>query len=339
MKISLQEIKNSDIAEKFTLVVALFVLIIVFSVLNGNYMSAQNMVNILVASTLVGFAAIGETFLIIATQIDLSVGATVGFTGVLSALLVRMGVNPFIALVIAVLSGGVVGMVNSMAVNHLKLQPFIATLATMSIMRGMAYIICDGKPVAVHNELFIAFGTFRLLGIPMPVWLLIVAFMVLGFVLSRTYFGRSVYVIGGNPYAARLCGLNPTTILTKLYIINGCLAGLAGVFLAARMNSGQPPAGTGLEFTSVTAAVLGGTAFTGGVGTMLGTFLGMLILQSFNNGLLMLNVQIFWQNVAQGLLLIVALAFDYYRKRRHDRKVLAESLKSSIPGEEKQGHS
>jgi ribose transport system permease protein len=329
MNVTWDKLKNSDIGEKFTLIAALAVLLILFSALNPNYMSAQNMVNILVASTLVGFAAIGETYLIIAGAIDLSVGGIAAFSGVMAALLVKMGVNPFMAFLLAVMAGGLVGIVNATAVCYLKLQPFIATLATMSIMRGFAYIICDGRPVAIQSELFIGFGTYRLLGIPMPVWILIIAFLVLGFILSHTYFGRSTYVIGGNAYAARLAGLNQVTILYRLYIINGALAALAGVFLAARMNSGQPSAAAGLEFTSVTAAVLGGTAFTGGVGTMLGTFLGMIILQCFNTGLLMLNVQIFWQNVAQGFLLIVALAFDFYRKMRHDKKVLAESLKST----------
>jgi ribose transport system permease protein len=329
MNATWNKLKNSDVGEKFTLIAALAALLILFSALNPNYMSAQNMVNILVASTLVGFAAIGETYLIIAGAIDLSVGGIAAFSGVMAALFVKMGMNPFMALLLAVMAGGLVGIVNATAVYYLKLQPFIATLATMSIMRGFAYIICDGRPVAIQSEVFIGFGTYRLLGIPMPVWILIIAFLVLGFILSHTYFGRSTYVIGGNPYAARLAGLNQVTILYRLYIINGALAALAGVFLAARMNSGQPSAAAGLEFTSVTAAVLGGTAFTGGVGTMLGTFLGMIILQCFNTGLLMLNVQIFWQNVAQGFLLIVALAFDFYRKMRHDKKVLAESLKNT----------
>jgi ribose transport system permease protein len=179
------------------------------------------------------------------------------------------------------------------------------------------------------NQNFINLGTYRILGIPIPVWLLIVCFIVFGIILSKTYFGRSTYVIGGNQYAARLAGLNPTSILFKLYVITGVLAALTGILLAARMNSGQPTAATGLEFTTVTAAVLGGATLAGGLGTMLGTFIGMIILQAFNNGLIMLNVQIFWQNVAQGLLLIVALAFDYFRKVRHDKKVLTESLKAS----------
>ncbi|MDR2516263.1 MAG: ABC transporter permease [Spirochaetaceae bacterium] len=326
----LDKIKKSDFTEKISLVIALAGLVTVFSVLNNNYFSVQNILNILVACSLMGFIAIGETYLIIAGQIDLSVGAIAAFAGVLASGGVRMGLHPVPAVLFAILSGGVVGAANATAINYLKIQPFIATLASMSIMRGFAYIICAGKPFAVSNSLFISFGTYRFFGvIPLPVVLLIAAFIVFGFILKRTYFGRSVYVIGGNAYAARLAGLNPVSIIYRLYIISGCLAALAGILLSARMNSGQPSAATGVEFDAVTAAVLGGTAFTGGVGTMLGTLLGMLILQGFNTGLIMLNVQIFWQNVAQGMLLVVALAFDFYRKKSTAKKVLEESLKSA----------
>ncbi|MDR2480378.1 MAG: ABC transporter permease [Treponema sp.] len=324
------KVKKSDFTEKISLVIALIGLVAVFSILNVNYLSVQNILNILVACSLMGFIAIGETYLIIAGQIDLSVGAIAAFAGVLAAGGVRAGFHPIPVTILAIIAGGIVGLCNATAINYLKIQPFIATLASMSIMRGFAYIICNGKPFAVSNSLFISFGTFRFFNlVPLPVVLLIAAFIIFGFILKRTYFGRSVYVIGGNPYAARLAGLNPVSIIYRLYLISGCLAALAGVLLAARMNSGQPPAATGVEFDAVTAAVLGGTAFTGGVGTMLGTLLGMLILQGFNTGLIMLNVQIFWQNVAQGMLLVVALAFDFYRKRSMAKKVLEESLKNA----------
>jgi ribose transport system permease protein len=202
----------------------------------------------------------------------------------------------------------------------------------MSIIRGFAYIICEGKPVSISNSAFINIGTGRIFNIiPLPVIILVIAVVVFGFILARTYFGRSIYVIGGNPYAARLAGINPIAVRYKLYIISGCLAALAGLLLSARMNSGQPSAANGVEFDAITGVVLGGTAFTGGVGTILGTLIGMLILQSFNTGLVMLNVQVFWQNVAKGVLLVVALVFDFYRKQRQEKKALAESLNNEQP--------
>ena len=321
--------KKSDFADKITLVFALVALVVIFSIFNKNYFTVQNLMNILVACSLMGFVAIAETNLIIANQIDLSAGSVAAFSSVLSAVLVKAGVQPFVALCLTVLVGCALGAMNACAINYLNLQPFIATLATMSIVRGFAYILCGGKAVAISNKGFLFFGTYRLFGvIPLPVIILVAAFIVFGFILAKTHFGRSVYVLGGNAYAARLAGLNPKRIVLKLHVISGAMAALAGALLASRMNSGQPSACNGLEFDAVTAAILGGAAFTGGVGTLFGTLLGMLILQGFNTGLVMLNVQVFWQNVAQGSLLVVALAFDFYRRKLRSSKLLAESMKA-----------
>ena len=241
-----------------------------------------------------------------------------------------------LAILIALLAGCLVGAINAALVTFLTLQPFIATLATMSVARGIAYILCNGKAVAISNKTFISFGSYRIFGfLPVPVLLLLIAFVVFGIMLSKTYFGRSIYVLGGNTYAARLAGLNPTAIIFKLHIMESGLAAFAGILLAARMNSGQPSACEGLEFDAITAAVLGGTAFTGGVGTIFGTFLGMLVLQGFKTGLNMVGVQTFWQEVAQGALLVVALAFDFYRKHNRDKRALAESMAArgiKVPG-------
>ncbi len=323
------KLKKSDFADKLSLIIALLVLIMFFSFMNPHYFTMQNLVNILVTCSLMGFIAIAETNLIIANQIDLAAGSVAAFAGVLAAVLVKSGLHPLAAFLIAIAAGAGIGFLNACAINFLNLQPFIATLASMSIVRGFAYILCNGKAVSISNPEFIKIGTLAVIGkITLPVVILIAAFLVFGYILSRTYFGRSIYVLGGNSYAARLAGLSPKLIVFKLHIISGSLAAIAGILLAARMNSGQPSACVGLEFDGVTAAVLGGCAFTGGVGTMLGTFIGMLILQSFNTGLVMLNVQVFWQNVAQGSLLVVALAFDYYRKQSSAKKELAESKKN-----------
>ncbi|WP_317855550.1 ABC transporter permease [Chakrabartyella piscis] len=323
------KLKKSDFAEKITLMVAMVILVIVFTYMNPNYATSANMTNILVACSLAGFVAIGETMLIIANQNDLSAGSVAACAGVVAALLTQLGVPALVSIAIAVLLGCVVGAVNASLVTFLKLQPFIATLATMSVVRGFAYILCGGKAVAVSDKTFRMVGSYKVFGIiSLPIVLLLIAFVVLGLVLAKTHFGRSIYVLGGNGYAARLAGLNPTSITFKLHILQSGLAAFAGVLLAARMNSGQPSACVGLEFDAITAAVLGGTAFTGGIGTIFGTFLGMLLLQGFNTGLNMIGVQIFWQEVAQGTLLVIALAFDYYRKRMRDKKLLAESMET-----------
>lgn len=323
----LKKLKKSNLADNITLIVAMILLVVLFGALNPNYVSGANLSNILIACSLTGFVAIGETNLIIAGQNDLSAGSVAACAGVLAALLSRMGVPVWLALLIAVAVGCLVGAINAALVTFLKLQPFIATLATMSVARGAAYILCNGKAVAVSDRAFLNLGSYRIFGfLPLPVLLLLIAFILFGIMLSKTYFGRSIYVLGGNTYAARLAGLNPTAIIFKLHIMESGLAAFAGVLLAARMNSGQPSACDGLEFDAITAAVLGGTAFTGGVGTIFGTFLGMLVLQGFNTGLNMVGVQTFWQDVAQGALLVVALAFDFYRKRNRDKHALAESM-------------
>lgn len=335
----INKLKKSDLADKITLIFAMILLVILFGSLNPNYVTGSNLTNILIACSLTGFVAIGETNLIIAGQNDLSAGSVAACAGVLAAILVRVGVPVALAIFIAVLVGCLVGAVNAALVTLLNLQPFIATLATMSVARGAAYILCNGKAVAISNKAFIHLGTYRIFGfLPLPVLLLLISFVVFGVMLSKTYFGRSIYVLGGNTYAARLAGLNPKAIIFKLHIMESGLAAFAGILLAARMNSGQPSACEGLEFDAITAAVLGGTAFTGGVGTIFGTFLGMLVLQGFKTGLNMVGMQTFWQEVAQGALLVVALAFDFYRKHNRDKHALAESMAArgiKIPEKEK----
>ena len=313
--------------DKIGLIIALIILIAVFTIFNNNYLGYANMMDILVAAS-TGLVAIGESYLIIAGLVDLSAGSVAAFASVLTAVLLSKGVNLTITIIIVLASGTLVGLINGFAFNKIKLEPFIATLATMSIVRGFAYIICGGNDVYITNNTLIAFGTDRFLGIPYSVIILIIAFIVFGIILAKTRFGRSIYVIGGNKEAARLAGLNPQRTSSILFMIAGALAALGGIILAARMNSGQPASSVGLEFNAITAAILGGIAFTGGVGTVFGTVPGVLILQCFNTGLIMINVPSFWQQVAQGMLLFIALAFDLLRKQSRDKKLLKESMRT-----------
>ncbi len=233
-----------------------------------------------------------------------------------------------LSLIITIGAAMVAGLFNAWMVSYIKLQPFIATLVTQAIFRGFAYIICGGKAVAVADSTFIWIGKARFLGIPLTVWILIIAFLVFGFILSKTKFGRSIYAVGGNPEAARLAGLNPRRITFTCFLIMEGLCGLGGVILAARMNSGQPTACVNLEFDAITAVILGGVSFTGGVGKMGGTFLGVLLIQAFNTGLTMVQVPTFWQYVARGALLLIALTIDYVRKTNREKRMLADSMKN-----------
>lgn len=315
--------------DKLVLMAAIVIVFVIFTSINKNFFTWANIVNLLVAASLVGIVAIGHTYLIIAGQNDLSPGSLAALSGVLAALLVSWGVPLIAAIIITLIVGAGVGLFNAWMVNKIKLEAFIATLVTQSIVRGVAYILCGGKPIAISDPMFIYIGKVRFLGIPMAVWITILSVAIFGFILAKTKFGRSVYAIGGNQDAARLAGLNPQRIVTISFVMMGILCGLGGIIFAARMNSGQPSANVNLEFDAITAVILGGVSFTGGVGNMGGTVLGIILIQAFNTGLIMVNVPTFWQYVARGALLLFALTSDYIRKRNRTKELLAASMKNA----------
>ena len=323
-----QRLKNAFGGDKLILIGATVVVFAMFTLLNRNFLSWTNFVNILVATSLVGLVAIGHTYLIIAGQNDLSPGSLAAFSGVLAALLVSQGLNLYLSFAITFLAGALIGVFNAFMVNRIKLQAFIATLVTQSIVRGFAYILCDGRPIAIGDKAFIQIGRARFLDIPVAVWIMIVAFIIFGFILSKTRFGRSIYAIGGNESAARLAGLNPRRIVLLCFVMMGVMCAIGGIVFAARMNSGQPAANVNLEFDAITAVILGGVSFTGGVGTMGGTIIGVFLIQAFNTGLTMVNVPSFWQYVAKGALLLFALTSDYIRKQNRERQLLEASKKN-----------
>ncbi len=314
---------------QLVLIIALAVVVAVFTWLNPNYFSKTNFINILTAAALIGLVSVGHTYLIIELQNDLSPGSLCAFTGVLAAIMVsNWGLSIWVALPLCMVVGGLVGLFNAFMINKIHLEAFIATLVTQAIIRGFAYIICDGRPVAVSDASFIWLGKARILGLPVSVWIMIIAFVVFGFILAKTRFGRSVYAIGGNQQAARLAGLNPQRIVTISFVMMGVMCALGGVIYVARMQSGQPAANVNLEFDSITAVILGGVSFSGGVGSMFGTVLGVLLIQSFNTGLTMLGISSFWQYVARGTLLLAALTVDYIRKTNAEKRMLEESKKN-----------
>lgn len=328
MKNIWQKVKRFIPGDKLILIVALIIVVAIFTSLNGNYFSWTNFVNILVAASLIGLVAIGHTYLIIAGQNDLSPGSVAAFTGVLCATLVSMGLPFVIAALITLAAGAAVGVFNSWMVNKIKIEAFIATLVTQFVFRGFAYILCDGRPVSITNSAYISIGATRILSIPLSVWIMLILILIFGLILAKTKFGRSVYAIGGNKDAARLAGLNPQRIVTILFVMMGIVTALGGIVFSSRMHSGQPAANVNLEFDAITAVVLGGVSFTGGVGDMVGTILGVILIQAFNTGLIMVNVPSFWQYVARGALLLFALTSDYIRKTNREKALLEASKKA-----------
>lgn len=317
---SLKEIAKKVVDSNYFVLIAVWIIMcIVFTKLQSNFFSYRNMLNILTSGSLVGLLCIGEAYLIIAGMIELSAGAVAAFSGVLAAILARDGLPLGAILPITIAGGLLFGLLNGLLVTKIKLQPFITTLATRSIARGLAYIICQVKPVRIANESLNAVGSLQVLTVPLPVLILVVLIAVFGILLAKTEFGRNVYLVGGNPEAARLAGINVNKIKVQLFMISGAIATLGGVILAARMNSGQPGAAANVDTDAITAVVLGGIAMTGGTGTMFGTFLGLLVLLTLNNGLLVLGVTTYWQNVAKGVVLVFALALDFYRTKRRNK--------------------
>lgn len=314
--------------DKLILIGAIIVVFVLFTSLNRNFLSWTNIVNLLIAASLVGLVAIGHTYLIIAGQNDLSPGSLAALCGVVAALLVSQGMPFGVSLIITMVVGALVGVFNAWMVNCIKLEAFIATLVTQTIIRGFAYILCDGKPVPISDSTFLRIGKVRFLTIPLAVWIMLIAIVVFGFILAKTKFGRGIYAIGGNMDAARLAGLNPKKLILICYSMMGMLCAAGGTIFAARMNSGQPAACVNLEFDAITAVVLGGVSFSGGVGNMFGTFLGIILIQAFNTGLTMVNVPSFWQYVARGALLLFALTSDYIRERNRQKNLLEASMKN-----------
>lgn len=317
----------STIGGNLVLVIAIILVFALFSALNKNYLSWTNVVNILVAASLIGMVAVGHTYLIIAGQNDLSPGSLAAFSGVLVALLLSKNIPVFPAILITLAAGALIGVCNALMVNKIKLEAFIATLVTQAIVRGFAYIICDGKPIAISNAAFLQIGKARFIGIPVSVWLMLIAMALFSFILARTRFGRSVYAIGGSSEAARLAGLNSQRIIAVCFVIIGILTSMGGIIFASRMNAGQPAANVNLEFDAITAVILGGVSFSGGVGTMTGTILGVFLIQAFNVGLTMVSVPSFWQYVARGALLLFALTTDFIRNERRNKALLEASMK------------
>ncbi len=298
------------------LIFALIVVVALFSFINPNYFTWRNLRNVFMAASLTGLICVGEAMLLIGGMMDLSPGSTAAFAGVAAALLLRRGMPVGAVLLVVIVLGVVVGLFNSFFINQLKISAFIVTLAAQSIIRGFCYIVSGGESILITDSFFLSLGTRTILGIPFPILFMVLVFIGFYVILTKTRFGRNIYSVGGNATASRLAGISTKATTCALFVIMSVLASVGGAILAARMNTGQPQACSGLEFDGITAAILGGVAMSGGQGSLLGAFFGLLILQGFNTGLTIVNVQSFWQYVAKGGLLLLALSFDYLRSKK-----------------------
>lgn len=321
--------KSAAFFARFQSLLALALMVLALSLLSDRFLTPDNGWNILRQISVNLCLSIGMTLVILSGGIDLSVGAILALSGAVAAGLLKSGLalpvfgvqlefTTFGAIVAGIMVGGGLGWGNGFAITRFQLPPFVATLGMLSIARGLTMLWTGGFPITGLGAGFGHLGTGAFLGMPMPVWIMLALTGAFVVVTQRTRFGRHLYAVGGNERAARLTGLNVSRIKLTVYTLAGAFAGVAGLIVTARLDSAQPNAGLGYELDSIAAVVIGGTSLSGGRGSMAGTVLGCLIIGVLNNGLFLLNVSPFWQQVIKGLVILLAVAIDKLNVRNRD---------------------
>lgn len=303
---------NQSLLQKIGPFIGLIVIVLIFSILEPGFLSVNNLLNVLRQVSFNALIAFGMTFVILTGGIDLSVGSILALTGAVSAGLIASGIDPILAMLAGLLLGAILGAVNGIIIAKGKVAPFIATLATMTIYRGLTLVYTEGRPISGlgDNAAFQMLGKGYFLGIPIPVVTMLISFGILYFILKKTTFGRRVYAVGGNEEASILSGINTDRIKIYVYSLTGLLSALAALMLTSRLNSAQPTAGEMFELDAIAAVVLGGTSLTGGRGWIVGTLIGALIIGVLNNGLNIIGVTSFFQQVVKGAVILLAVLLD-----------------------------
>ncbi|MFC0226715.1 ABC transporter permease [Serratia aquatilis] len=330
--------QNKKHLHKYGIVIAFFVLCLIVTVIgevqvsqgawsNNYFLSDENMLIVLRQISINGILAIGMTFVIITAGVDLSVGSVLALSGIVAARFATTNSGLSIGdtanavmlpLIVALGIGIVCGLINGTILARYRLQPFIVTMGMLSSARGLALLTTDGNPVSQLNSDFRWLGNGYALGIPVPVIIFSVLFLLAWILLNKTIFGRHVYAVGGNQKSARTSGISVVQIKVLVYTLCAALAGIAGVILAARTGSAQTNAGSAYELDAIAAVVIGGTSMAGGVGTLVGTLFGVLIIGVMNNGLDLLGVQSYYQQIIKGALIVIAVLLDPSRKQQRD---------------------
>ncbi len=313
--------------KKYAIVGILLLFVILLSVLTGGtFLQPQNLINVIRQVSAIAIIATGMTFVIIINGIDLSVGSIVAVSAVVSASLAQMPdasvimypglqLPVFVAILAGLAVGALLGLVNGALVAGFNIAPFIATLGMMTAARGLALIYSGGRPISKLNPAFNWIGQGDLLWIPVPIWILAIVAVAAHVVLNFTRFGRHTYALGGNEQAARVSGISLNKLKIGIFALSGLLAGLAGMLLAARIGSGNPQLGTGIELDAIASTVIGGTSFNGGIGTIWGAVVGALIIGVINNGMDLINISPFMQQVVKGVIIVLAIIIDERKNR------------------------
>ncbi|RWM07647.1 MAG: ABC transporter permease [Mesorhizobium sp.] len=330
-----QQIRPFNVVARFAPVLFLVVLMIGFSILEPRFLTPLNLFNVLRQVSIYGLLAIGMTFVILTAGIDLSIGSILALAGLVAAVVAKGGLdNRFsvgdgsaatgfgweVAALAAIGVGVAAGFVQGLAITRFKVPPFVVTLGGMSAFRGAALLFSGGGPVSGFDEAFVWWGQGKLGPVPVPVLIFVLFAIIAHITLSYTRYGRQIYAVGGNPEAARLAGLNVQKIILSVYVITGFFAGLGAFVLAARLNSAEAVAGTGFELTVIASVVIGGTSLFGGTGTVFGTVIGTVLIGVLLNGLVLLDVSAYVQQIIIGMIIVLAVAFDTFVKSR--RRIL-----------------
>lgn len=302
--------------DRFGLPVVFVLLCVALGFSSEYFMTWRNWMDILRQTSINGILAVGMTYVILTRGIDLSVGSILAFAGLCSAMVAVQGYGLLAALSAGMFAGAVMGALNGFMVANLSIPPFVATLGMLSVGRGLTFILNDGSPVTDLPEGYLALGTGKLGPIGMPIVIFAIVALFFWLVLKYTTYGRYVYAVGGNEKSARTSGIGVRKVTFSVYVISGLLAGLAGIVLSARTTSALPQAGVSYELDAIAAVVIGGTSLSGGTGSIVGTLFGALLIGVINNGLNLLGVSSYYQQVAKGLIIVFAVLIDVWRKRR-----------------------
>ena len=306
-----------DLIRRYSVFLILLAIGLIFTLGSDRFLTPTNLMNIALQTSIIAIIAIGMTFVMLTAGIDLSVGSIVALCGALAAgLAVQQELGTYLGILLALLAGAVVGLVNGLLIVKGKMPPFVATLSTLAVARGLTLVYTQGRPISGIDERFIFLGSGEILGLATPVIILAIIFVIAYIVLRSTRFGNYVYATGGNAEISRLAGIRTSIITLSVYVISGFLAAMGGVLLTARLWSAQPNAAVGLELDAIAAPVLGGVSLFGGVGGVTGALVGAFILGILSNGLNLMGVPSFWQQVIKGVVLILAVMLDVFTKRR-----------------------
>lgn len=302
--------------DRYSMPLIFVVLCVVLAFSSPYFLTTRNLMDILRQTSINGILAVGMTYVILTKGIDLSVGSIVAFAGICSGLIAAQGHGMFVVLSAGLLAGAALGAVNGIVVARMNVPPFVATLGMLSVARGLTYIVSDGSPVADLPDAYLALGAGSLGPITMPILIFAAVAVLFWVVLKYTTYGRYIYAVGGNEKSARTSGIGVRKVIFSVYVVSGLLAGLAGMVLSARTTSALPQAGLSYELDAIAAVVIGGTSLSGGTGSVMGTLFGALLIGVINNGLNLLGVSSYYQQVAKGLIIVLAVLLDVSRKKQ-----------------------